>query len=48
MKVTFKEQGQERKEGLRLSNKKIKATGWAISTSIEDGIYKTMKEYLKK
>ena len=48
VKVTFKEQGQERKEGLRLSNKKIKATGWAISTSIEDGIYKTMKEYLKK
>lgn len=48
VKVTFKEQGQVREEGLRLSNKKKKATGWAISTSIEDGIYKTMKEYLKK
>ena len=45
--VKFKEQGAERKEGLRLSNDKIKATGWTVSTSIEDGIYKTMKEYLK-
>lgn len=48
VKVTFKEQGQERKEGLRLSNEKIKETGWSISTSLENGIYKTMKEYLKK
>lgn len=47
VKVTFKEQGNERVEGLRLSNEKIKATGWAITNSIEDGIYKTMKEYLK-
>lgn len=48
VKVTFKEQGQNRKGGLRLSNEKIKETGWSISTSLEDGIYKTMKEYLKK
>lgn len=45
--VEFKEENHERKEGLRLSNEKIKSTGWAISTSIEEGIYKTMKAYLK-
>lgn len=47
VKVEFKEENHERKEGLRLSNEKIKSTGWAISTSIEEGIYKTMKAYLK-
>lgn len=45
--VEFKKESHERKEGLRLSNEKIKSTGWAISTSIEEGIYKTMKAYLK-
>lgn len=45
--VEFKEENHERKEGLRLSNEKIKSTGWAISTSIDEGIYKTMKTYLK-
>lgn len=45
--VEFKEENHERKEGLRLSNEKIKSTGWAISTSIDEGIYKTMKAYLK-
>ena len=30
--VEFKEENHERKEGLRLSNEKIKSTGWAIST----------------
>lgn len=47
VKVEFKEENHEKKEGLRLSNEKIKSTGWAISTSIEEGIYKTMKAYLK-
>lgn len=45
--VVFKEKKHERKEGLRLSNEKIRSTGWAISTSIEEGIYRTMKAYLK-
>lgn len=47
VKVEFKEEGHDRKEGLRLSNEKLKSTGWAISTSIEEGIYQTMKAYLK-
>lgn len=47
VKVEFKEENHERKEGLKLSNEKLKSTGWTISTSIEEGIYQTMKAYLK-
>lgn len=46
VKVEFKENSHDRKEGLRLSNDKIKSTGWVLSNSLEDGIYKTMKQYL--
>lgn len=48
VKVTFKEKGLERMEGLRLSNQKIKSTGWELSTSIYDGILMTIKNYLNK
>jgi nucleoside-diphosphate-sugar epimerase len=44
--VTFKTQGGERPEGLRLNNEKAKSTGWHIVTTIEEGIFATLKKYV--
>ena len=48
VKVEFKETGGTRKEGLRLSNERIKSTGWNVLTSMEEGILKTMKQFLDR
>lgn len=39
---------EPRSEGLKLSNEKIKSTGWSISTSIEDGISETINKYISE
>ena len=38
----------QRPEGLKLSNKKIKSTGWSIATSIEQGIAETITKYINE
>ena len=34
-----------RTEGIRLDNSKLKASGWAIKTSLQEGIRKTLQKY---
>lgn len=46
-KVEYKEyQDANRKPGLKLDNCKLKSLGWDITTSLEDGIRKTLEEIM--
>ena len=46
MTVLFREKNTGRKQGLMLNNNKLKALGWNIQNSLEEGIEKTLKKYL--
>lgn len=37
---------QDRPEGIRLANARLKTHGWEISTSLKDGIRRTIKKYM--
>lgn len=45
--VSFREQGDKRKPGLILDNRKLKELGWNINHSLEEGIEKTFKAYIQ-
>lgn len=46
VRVVYSEAVKDRPEGLKLSNEKIKSTGWNLTTSLEGGILETIKKYL--
>lgn len=46
IKVSFAEgDNNKRSPGIRLDNSKLKSLGWTVTTSLEDGIRKTMDDY---
>lgn len=45
IKLNIKENKEKRSVGLKLDNSKLKSLGWKITTSLENGILKTMKSY---
>ena len=47
IKVSFQEHAHGRKPGLKLDNSKLKALGWNISKSLEEGVEKTLVDYLR-
>lgn len=46
-KVGFNMPQGKRNPGIILSNKKLKTTGWSVGTSLVDGVYETVKSYIK-
>lgn len=46
IKVSFCEHSDERKPGIILDNSKLKALGWCVRNSIEEGVRKTLISYL--
>lgn len=44
--VSFREQSDGRKPGIVLDNGKLKALGWSIENSLEEGVNKTMISYI--
>lgn len=47
VKIKYNAVNKERPEGLRLSNEKLKSTGWCVSTDIKNGIAQTVGKYLE-
>lgn len=47
IKVTYKSDGGERLEGLRLDNTKLKSTNWGVKNSLGNGIEQTLLKYKK-
>jgi len=45
VRVTYLSKSAKRLGGIRLNNAKLKATGWKLSTSLEEGIRTTLKQY---
>ena len=44
--VSFREHSEERKPGIVLDNGKLKALGWRIENSLEEGVNKTFISYI--
>lgn len=44
--VSFREQADGRKPGIALDNRKLKALGWEVENSLEEGVSKTLKSYI--
>jgi len=45
VKVVYKSENDNRVEGLRLNNKRLKDTGWHIKYSLDKGIHQTLMKY---
>lgn len=43
--VSFREHSDERKPGIALNNSKLKALGWSVRNSLEEGVRKTLISY---
>ena len=44
--VSFREHSDERKAGIALNNSKLKALGWSVRNSLEEGVRKTLISYI--
>lgn len=48
VRVLYKEENHQRPEGLRLSNDKLKATGWSLQTSLKEGVRQTLNKFVEE